>query len=77
MLSLSSARDGDSTGTGGGSSVLPESERLESELERTLRSQLAAVTQELEKVSIGRQRIIWTRPGKERLPDLKSSFQPQ
>ena len=56
---------------------MPESERLESELERTLRSQLAAVTQELEKVSIGRQRIIWTRPGKERLPDLKSSFQPQ
>ena len=50
-LSSVAARDGDSTGTGGSSSGLPESERAESEVEKTLRSQLASLKEEKDRVS--------------------------
>ncbi|XP_076441605.1 uncharacterized protein LOC143280803 isoform X2 [Babylonia areolata] len=46
---LADSRDGDSSGTGGSSSVLPEAERPESEVEKTLRAQLASVTQDRDK----------------------------
>ncbi|KAK7104910.1 thyroid receptor-interacting protein 11-like isoform X2 [Littorina saxatilis] len=54
---LADARDGDSTGARGSSHVLPESERAESEMERTLRSELLALTQERDKIQTAKTHL--------------------